>query len=1263
MKTKNGIILAISVAVLSVVPACYGDSWPMKQKDCCHTGRADVTIATERLNDTFFDVFLWQTPTPDSPTDGRVGAGSMPFYDGVGPDGADLVVAGYHWPKGVAGLDRHTGELLWSGNPDGGEVIGEITPAFSSDGTSIYIINDYTSCGASLMAFSANDSPLNFRGNQNDYYPEHFESGSPVYSPYSSMIYASQWYGKAYGAYDDGYEIYQVWEASNDTNAIRSEPSIWHDTLMGEQVVISTGRPGMICATNDWGNELWIAFMPDSTDATPTIDPDNGNIYLACGWSDIYVVGLDIYGNSLWQNMAMQVYDQNGSLDDQHASGSGCLSHDGSTYYFQTVANDGSGKLYAINTADGSLKWDYATQSMGSDYYYSCPVITQNNVIIVGNNDNGTYYALLDNGQNNVVLLDTLTASANSEGVFARASATLSSEGIMYLPLCTIWNTANGNGDTPDYTVQNLFCAFDLSEDAITWLYPPSGVRAYAGNGSVELQWNVITDTAGMFDHYAIYRSNSPFNDITGMTPVVTEYDINQNTYLDTDATNDTQWYYAVTTVTSDNDEYNFVNAIGPRTPRDETDLQVVSISRTPYYPRYAPEYTDMEITEPDTGFGPYHTSAATGLGQGQDETTKHLPEYGENITYIATVRNRGTNYITGITTGSWSVDGTDSPINMPLFLAPGATAKFSLTQVWDEQSHELSFSVDLIDDRPSNNSLTIDTMAVGFLTYIDRTFIENFRDVWTDDHSGNTTDDIIDWLNLNAARLNELFEVADCPKRVHYDILEVLDDDAQDPTSPETINFAIFPFRYLATDGDPRLSGYYNNDDDIDYGLLHEMAHQLGMIDVYQLDLPAENNLVNGVGYNAHDDLMRTCAPYFNEFHALAMTRWYNIAHGMYGQFLYDIPEQIQLELTGIYGQPLANAQVTIYQMCDRPGTGKVITDQIRSQGSADENGIFTLPNVTIDNNIFPESPSGEILHDNPFGYVHVVGTNGLLLFKIEYDGIVDYCWLDITQANVAYWKGYTSNAVFPRQLNLGGEILGTMPLELTEINADDWMSYAESASGTLSLDNYNSMVGSTSIRFETNGGFDTYIRYPGSYQARWDLSEATNLYIWFYAENDTGYGFQNNSPWIRLYDNEGDYLEYRWYQNGEPSDFLNTANYQWKIAVIDLYGEYTDNGWNHTLSGEPDLTSITALEIHADTWDYGFKLWVDGIHFNWEDYRYVDFATDSQIDIGDLEIFANNWLSSGVSYPMSLGTDLNADGSVDMRDLAYLAANWLAE
>lgn len=46
------------------------DAWPMRQGDIGNTGRADFDVPDARLNDQFFDVFLWQTRVPGSPTEG-----------------------------------------------------------------------------------------------------------------------------------------------------------------------------------------------------------------------------------------------------------------------------------------------------------------------------------------------------------------------------------------------------------------------------------------------------------------------------------------------------------------------------------------------------------------------------------------------------------------------------------------------------------------------------------------------------------------------------------------------------------------------------------------------------------------------------------------------------------------------------------------------------------------------------------------------------------------------------------------------------------------------------------------------------------------------------------------------------------------------------------------------------------------------------------------------------------------------------------------
>lgn len=1233
------------------------DRWSMKQRDPQHTGRADFTIPDDRKSN-LFDLPLWQTPSPGSPGEGGFTATSMAFVDAAGPENTDIVVGTYHWPKGIMGMDRHTGKTFWSGNPDGGEYIGHITPGFSPDGSTIYVVNDGPP--GPLMAMTSTEGPSWYWDNSGQADPWHMQKGSPLVTP-DGRIFCFAWCDRAYGAEDSGSALTDVWAAENPLCPCFSEPA-WHVFEDGSGVIV-VGRHNAIRRYDDaTGLQVWsVEPLPQGTDASATIDPETGNIYVPLGMDSIYIAGLDPNGVPLWSEPALRLYEFiDGTNHRQRAMSAGCLSHDGATYYFQTVSQEATGQLFAVNTADGSTKWVVDTASSGWEADSSCPIVTPNHIVIVGNNDGRRYYAVEDLGQGSYAVVDTLDTA---DGGNARAGATLSKEGLLYLPVRTTWTAANGNGQTPDFSVQNLFTAFDLRAEASVELYPPGDQTAVALNHAVLLKWKAL-QTSTSFAYYAIYRSESPFDSVAGMTPIDTQGDYSANSYTDTSADNGISYYYAVTTVSITGGEFKQIASIGPRTPRDETDLQMLSIARTPFYPRYCPTYTYHEITEP-SGFGPYSFSSATGLGCGQTPETRHWPEPNELMTYTASVRNRGTNPISGTLNGTWTLSGkVHSQPSQLIDLQPGETAQFVIELVWDNDPHELTFAFDLTDDRPENNSLTSDTLAVGFLTYIDRSFVEQFREEWSPNWPDCRTDDVIDWLNMHMDRFNELFEEADCDKRVHYDVLQVIDDAADDPEEPAAINFAIFPFRYRAgVDFDPRTSGYYHTDDDIDYGLLHEMGHQLGMIDLYQLDLASTQNEVSGQGYFGSFGLMHGCSPYISEFHAHAMNQWLRSPHGYYGQFLYHLPRTVQLRLLGYDGTPLDGATVTVYQSCERPGIGEILTSQIKAQGTTDSEGLYTLPTVPIDPNLVPATPMGDTLGANAFGYVHVVGTNAVFLIRVEYNGGIDYAWLDVTEACNAFWNGQTDSAVFERLLSVGGPLMQIMPLDLAENNAADWEAWADSSNELSTYiidDTLHTHDGSASVHFVTDGGFDTYVRYPDTYTAQWNLTDATELRFWVYAENNNG--FQSGSPWIRLRDAEGHYFEYQYVINHDPADWLNDARGQWQLAQIPLDAPADPEfGWRRTIHGTPDLAAIGSLEFHADTWDYGFELWLDEIAFDWPAWKYRDFVTDGQQDLSDLAVLAAHWLRLDCTFTDCGGADLTQDHTVTLTDVADFSRTWM--
>jgi hypothetical protein len=178
-------------------------------------------------------------------------------------------------------------------------------------------------------------------------------------------------------------------------------------------------------------------------------------------------------------------------------------------------------------------------------------------------------------------------------------------------------------------------------------------------------------------------------------------------------------------------------------------------------------------------------------------------------------------------------------------------------------------------------------------------------------------------------------------------------------------------------------------------------------------------------------------------------------------------------------------------------------------------------------------------------------------------------------------------------------GPVQTVPPPDLAELNARNWTSWTQAGTGSLSDDFGRKIAGQSSVKFVTNGPFDTYVRYPGSLATEWNLGGTDTLAISFYAENPN-LGFQEGSPTIRLYNIDGSYFQFQFFQNGNRQDPLNEARNTWKTFEIPLdAGPAVQDGWRRTTVGNPQLSAVTDLEIHADTWESGFTLWIDDVRF----------------------------------------------------------------
>ncbi|HEY3394105.1 MAG TPA: hypothetical protein VGK58_15440 [Lacipirellulaceae bacterium] len=172
--------------------------------------------------------------------------------------------------------------------------------------------------------------------------------------------------------------------------------------------------------------------------------------------------------------------------------------------------------------------------------------------------------------------------------------------------------------------------------------------------------------------------------------------------------------------------------------------------------------------------------------------------------------------------------------------------------------------------------------------------------------------------------------------------------------------------------------------------------------------------------------------------------------------------------------------------------------------------------------------------------------------------------------------------------------------PDDMTELNASDWFAFAVAATAETSDDTARKTLGASSVRFDTTGGFDTFLRYEPASGTLWDLTNADQFHFDVYAENPSAFDFQQE-PIVRFIDVDGDAMEFRYWRNNSPHPLWNNAIGTWLSQAIFVKSSgQPQTGWRGTAIGTPDWSRMSTVEIHADTWDSGFTLWFDRMGFN---------------------------------------------------------------
>jgi parallel beta-helix repeat protein len=133
---------------------------------------------------------------------------------------------------------------------------------------------------------------------------------------------------------------------------------------------------------------------------------------------------------------------------------------------------------------------------------------------------------------------------------------------------------------------------------------------------------------------------------------------------------------------------------------------------------------------------------------------------------------------------------------------------------------------------------------------------------------------------------------------------------------------------------------------------------------------------------------------------------------------------------------------------------------------------------------------------------------------------------------------------------------------------------------------------VGTASVKLVTSRGYDLSLNYrpADNSLSRWPLSSTDTLFFWVRTIKQPQYGFQFFS--VRIGDDHGNYYKYT-----ASSTLLNAAHLVWKQYKFPLSG---NTQFSRSVIGNMSLSQVNYVEFHADTWDYGFTLWVDGVQFN---------------------------------------------------------------
>lgn len=446
----------------------------------------------------------------------------------------------------------------------------------------------------------------------------------------------------------------------------------------------------------------------------------------------------------------------------------------------------------------------------------------------------------------------------------------------------------------------------------------------------------------------------------------------------------------------------------------DKPDLTVTWAEQLPHYKRYMPNYSNgWPELKPET------------------RNLKRWPDEGESVTYLVHVRNEGfaaskpTDFVCTI----------DGEVVKRVTLEAIKRKSETIVKVpwkWKQGAYVFLAKVDtanaLDEITKRNNFLEFQTDAYQLYAYVEHGCARRVGEICNALGSFSFED----WLrsqtvnSMNAVFEKSKYDFAPNGTRARVRIGKVIYGEKMGKlpltgSCDEEDGSWEYPERGWIE--------YCNLAHVFMWALNHELMHQLGVIDDYQMNIGGPtDNLANGKPFGSPDAGMmgggRTYghdSSYLADMDVAGLEATYGHRRGYFGDYLYNIPDKNTVQFL-VDGQPVRDTEVLVHQLKweDREGydqTGNAtVTNEIVVRGKTDGEGRYELENRPVRKEL--TTATGCTLKPNPFGHIDVVGRNGLLLFRLKSGDEWYYEFLDIGRFNVEYARGNTEEAHYRVEL-----------------------------------------------------------------------------------------------------------------------------------------------------------------------------------------------------------------------------------------------------